>query len=53
MFMGGPGIGKTLILCDCAAAQLAMGYNVLYITLEMSEESIAERIDANPLRHSY
>jgi replicative DNA helicase len=49
MFMGGPGIGKTLVLCDCAAAQLAMGYNVLYITLEMSEESIAERIDANLL----
>jgi archaellum biogenesis ATPase FlaH len=43
------GVGKTIFLCDFAAANLAAGYNVLYITLEMAEEKIAERIDANLL----
>lgn len=47
--MGGTGTGKTLFLCHCAAANLLAGYNVLYITLEMSEKRIAERIDSNML----
>lgn len=41
------GVGKTLYLCSEAAFQLTEGRNVLYITLEMAEERIAERIDAN------
>lgn len=41
------GVGKSLFMCHCAAANLSLGKNVLYITLEMSEEKIAERIDAN------
>ena len=49
VFMGGPGTGKTLIMCHLAAAYLAMGKNVVYITLEMAEERISERIDANLL----
>ena len=49
VFMGSTGVGKTLVLCHCAASQLIMGHNVLYITLEMAEEKIAERIDANLL----
>jgi replicative DNA helicase len=47
--LAGTGVGKSLFMCDSAAAQLAQGNNVLYITLEMSEEKIAERIDANLL----
>lgn len=43
------GVGKSLIMCHMAAANLNLGHNVLYITLEMSEERIAERIDANLL----
>jgi hypothetical protein len=41
------GVGKTLVMCHMAAAYLSQGRNVLYITMEMSEERIAERIDAN------
>lgn len=41
------GAGKSLFLCHCAANNLLSGKNVLYITLEMSEEMISERIDAN------
>jgi replicative DNA helicase len=41
------GVGKSLVMCHFAAAYLAMGYNVLYVTLEMSEEQISKRIDAN------
>ena len=41
------GVGKSAFMCHCAAANLSMGKNVLYITLEMSEEKIAERIEAN------
>ncbi len=41
------GVGKSLAMCHLAAAALAQGRNVLYITMEMSEERIAERIDAN------
>jgi len=47
--MAGPGVGKTLSMCSKAAANLMMGYNVLYITNEMAEERISERIDANLL----
>lgn len=42
-------VGKSLMMCHMAAANLRMGLNVLYITLEMAEEGIAERIDANLL----
>lgn len=41
------GVGKSLFLCDYSANALLQGYNVLYITLEMAEEKIAERIDCN------
>ena len=45
--MAGTGVGKSLFMCHCAAANLEIGKNVLYITMEMAEERIAERIDAN------
>lgn len=44
---GAVNVGKTLILCHFAASYLAQGKNVLYITLELSEEEITKRIDAN------
>ena len=47
--LAGTGVGKSLFMCHCAAANLSKGGNVLYITMEMSEERIAERIDANML----
>lgn len=47
--LAGTGVGKSLFMCHCAAANLSKGNNVLYITLEMAEERIAERIDANLL----
>jgi replicative DNA helicase len=47
--LAGTGVGKSLFMCHCASANLLSGLNVLYITLEMSEEKIAERIDANLL----
>lgn len=47
--LAGTGVGKSLFMCHCAAANLSRGHNVLYITLEMAEERIAERIDANLL----
>jgi replicative DNA helicase len=47
--LAGTGVGKSLFMCHCAAANLSRGDNVLYITLEMAEERIAERIDANLL----
>jgi replicative DNA helicase len=45
--LAGTGVGKSLFMCHCAAANLTMGKNVLYSTMEMAEERIAERIDAN------
>ena len=45
--LAGTGVGKSLFMCDLAAHCLSMGRNVLYITMEMAEEKIAERIDAN------
>ena len=47
--LAGTGVGKSLFMCHCAGAALTQGYNVLYITCEMAEEKIAERIDANLL----
>jgi replicative DNA helicase len=47
--LAGTGVGKSLFMCHCAAANLMSGLNVLYITMEMAEERIAERIDANLL----
>ncbi len=49
VLLAGTGVGKTLAMCHFAAANLLDGKNVLYITLEMAEERIAERIDANLL----
>ena len=49
IFLAGTGVGKSLAMCHCAAANLLDGKNVLYITMEMAEEKIAERIDANLL----
>lgn len=43
------GVGKSLAMCHLAAAALSQGKNILYITMEMAEEKIAERIDANLL----
>lgn len=47
--LAGINVGKSLFLCDYAASALSQGWNVLYITLEMAEEKIAERIDCNLL----
>lgn len=49
IILAGTGAGKTLAMCHMAAANLMAGKNVLYITMEMAEEKIAERIDANLL----
>lgn len=49
ILLAGTGVGKTLAMCHFAASYLANGKNVLYITMEMAEEKIAERIDANLL----
>ena len=45
--LAGTGVGKSLFMCHAASAFLTQGLNLLYITLEMAEERIAERIDAN------
>lgn len=50
--LAGTGAGKTLFMCHFAASTLLQGRNVLYITMEMAEERIAERIDANLLNLS-
>ena len=50
--LAGTGVGKSLFMCHCAAGNLTMGRNVLYISMEMAEEKIAERIDANLLNVS-
>jgi len=47
--LAGTGVGKSLFMCHVAASSLVQGQNVLYITMEMAEERIAERIDANLL----
>jgi replicative DNA helicase len=47
--LAGTGVGKSLFMCHVASSALLQGRNILYITLEMAEERIAERIDANLL----
>ena len=47
--LAGTGVGKSLFMCHVAASCISQGHNVLYITMEMAEEKIAERIDANLL----
>ena len=47
--LAGTGVGKSLFMCHMASASLLNGHNVLYVTMEMAEEKIAERIDANLL----
>ena len=47
--LAGTGVGKSLFMCHFASSVLLQGKNVLYITMEMAEEKIAERIDANLL----
>ena len=47
--LAGTGVGKSLFMCHMASSCLANGRNVLYVTMEMAEEKIAERIDANLL----
>jgi archaellum biogenesis ATPase FlaH len=49
VILAGTGVGKSLIMCHMGANALLQGKNVLYITMEMAEERIAERIDANLL----
>lgn len=50
--LAGTGVGKSLFMCHVASSCLVQGKNVLYITMEMAEEKIAERIDANLLNVS-
>ena len=52
ILMAGTGVGKTIGMCHMAASNLTIGKNVLYVTMEMAEERIAERIDANTLNVS-
>jgi len=47
--LAGTGVGKSMFMCSCAASNLKDHKNVLYITLELAEERVAERIDANLL----
>ncbi len=49
IILAGTGVGKSLAMCHFAAGNMMQGKNVLYITMEMAEEKIAERIDANLL----
>lgn len=49
IILAGTGVGKTMFMCHCAAGNLVLGKNVLYITMEMAEQEIAKRIDANLL----
>lgn len=49
IILAGTGVGKSLAMCHFAAAAMTQQFNVLYITMEMAEERIAERIDANLL----
>lgn len=52
VILAGTGVGKSLAMCHFASHHLSIGKNVLYITMEMAEERIAERIDANLLNTS-
>ena len=51
--MAGVGVGKSLFLCHLASSYLNMGKNVLYITLELAEEEVSKRIDANLLNITF
>ena len=51
--LAGTGVGKSLFMCHVAGSTLLQGKNVLYITLEMAEEKIAERIDANSVSYTH
>lgn len=51
--LAGTGVGKSLFMCHVAASILAQGKNVLYITLELAEEEVAKRIDANLLNITF
>lgn len=51
--LAGTGVGKSLFMCHVAAAALAQGKNVLYITLELAEPEVAKRIDANLMNVSF
>jgi replicative DNA helicase len=53
VILAGTGAGKSLAMCHFAAHNLTQGLNVLYITMEMAEEAIAKRIDANLMNVSY
>jgi replicative DNA helicase len=53
VIMAGTGVGKSLFMCHHAAHCLSLGKNVLYITLELAEEEVAKRIDANLLNLSF
>lgn len=52
IILAGTNVGKSLFMCHCAASNMSKGKNVLYITCEMAEERIAERVDANLLNVS-
>lgn len=52
VIIAGTNVGKSLFMCHAAAANISKGYNVLYITLEMSQEEISKRIDQNLLNIS-
>lgn len=52
LFVAGVNVGKTMALCHLASAYMKSGYNVLYVSLEMGEEEILRRVDANTLRVS-
>jgi archaellum biogenesis ATPase FlaH len=52
IILAGTNVGKSLFMCHCAASNISKGKNVLYITCEMAEERIAERVDANLLNVS-
>lgn len=49
IFIAGPNVGKSMVMCHFAAEHLMMGKNVLYISMEMSQEMVADRIEANLL----
>jgi replicative DNA helicase len=51
--LAGTGVGKSLFMCHVAASALGIGKNVLYITLELAEEEVAKRIDANLMNTSF
>lgn len=53
IILAGTGVGKSLFMCHMAASCLAQGKNVLYITLELAEQEVAKRIDANLLNTTF